>query len=312
MLLSHPVVEGITVLERGWLSSNNVLLHGEGAGAALIDTGYVLHAAQTVALVQGALRDEHLACVVNTHLHSDHCGGNAALQRAFDPPVFIPPGQWDAVRAWDDTGLGYRAVGQACERFHPQGTVTPGETLHFGRRSWQVLAAPGHDPDAVMLYDERHGVLISGDALWETGFGVVFPEIEGRLPAGSGFDEVEQVLDLISSIAPQVVIPGHGGPFTDVPTALQVARSRLAFFRAEPDRHRRHAAKVLLKYHLLEVQQKTVARLHLWASDTPMIRCLWEDLGRPEHSLHAWCDRLIDEMVRSGAMTLRHGTVANA
>ncbi len=45
---------GTTVLERGWLSANNIVCVGEDA-AAVVDTGYCAHAAQTVALVAAAL-----------------------------------------------------------------------------------------------------------------------------------------------------------------------------------------------------------------------------------------------------------------
>src|SRR5690606_6700204 len=78
----HAALNGLTVLERGWLSSNNVLIHAAPGepGAVLVDSGHVVHAEQTVALVRHALRaGEPLVRVVNTHLHSDHCGGNAAL-----------------------------------------------------------------------------------------------------------------------------------------------------------------------------------------------------------------------------------------
>jgi hypothetical protein len=44
----------ITVFERGWLSSNNILIRG-AQSTALIDSGYATHAAQTVALVRAAL-----------------------------------------------------------------------------------------------------------------------------------------------------------------------------------------------------------------------------------------------------------------
>ena len=43
----------IRVLERGWLSSNNILIDDED-GCALIDSGYVAHAAQTLQLLQHA------------------------------------------------------------------------------------------------------------------------------------------------------------------------------------------------------------------------------------------------------------------
>ena len=115
-----PALHGLTLLERGWLSSNNVLLHGsEGSPAWLVDSGHVRHAGQTVALVRHALRGEPLAGLLNTHLHSDHCGGNAPVQRAFGCRIHIPPGHWDAARAWDEQTLGYRPTGQQCERFGP-------------------------------------------------------------------------------------------------------------------------------------------------------------------------------------------------
>ena len=72
----------MTVFERGWLSSNNILFTGQHSGAALVDTGYCTHSAQTLALVQSALGRRPLERILNTHLHSDHCGGNAALQAA--------------------------------------------------------------------------------------------------------------------------------------------------------------------------------------------------------------------------------------
>jgi glyoxylase-like metal-dependent hydrolase (beta-lactamase superfamily II) len=42
------------VFERGWLSSNSILFIGPDE-TALVDTGYVTHAAQTVALVRRAI-----------------------------------------------------------------------------------------------------------------------------------------------------------------------------------------------------------------------------------------------------------------
>jgi len=69
---------GVTVLERGWLSSNNIILRGP-VGTAVVDSGYWTHSAQTVELVARAAGSVPVSTVVNTHLHSDHCGGNSAL-----------------------------------------------------------------------------------------------------------------------------------------------------------------------------------------------------------------------------------------
>jgi glyoxylase-like metal-dependent hydrolase (beta-lactamase superfamily II) len=303
-----PALDGLSVLERGWLSSNNVLLHGEpGEGATLVDSGHCAHAEQTLALVRHALAGESLSRLVNTHLHSDHCGGNATLQRAFAVPILIPPGQWQAVLRWDEDALSYRPSRQRCERFTPDAQLTPGDTLRCGGRAWQVLAAPGHDPDSVMFFDAANGVLISADALWENGFGIVFPELDGL----GAFDDVEQVLDLIERLPVRMVLPGHGAPFHDVPAALARARSRLAGFRADPTRHDRHAAKVLLKFHLLEEQSQPLPELRTWFGATPLMQGMWRRLGRPLGSMAAWCDALVAELAGSGVLAVREGVVLN-
>ena len=301
-------LDRLTVLERGWLSSNNILIHAaaDEPGAVLVDAGHVNHAEQTVALVRHALRGGRLDRVVNTHLHSDHCGGNATLQRAFGVPVIIPPGAAEAVRTWDASGLTYEASGQRCERFEVAGTMSPGEAFVAGGRRWQVLAAPGHDPDSVMLFDAGNGVLISADALWEHGFGVVFPEVVGE----PGFDDVGAVLDLIQTLPVKVVIPGHGAPFTDVAAALARARSRLAGFQADPARHARHAVKVLIKYHVMEERRQPLDELLRWAGATPMLGELWARHGaQSSASPAAWGEGFVRELVTANVLGLTDGVV---
>jgi glyoxylase-like metal-dependent hydrolase (beta-lactamase superfamily II) len=241
----------LRVLERGWLSSNNVLLLDDDGRATLVDTGYVTQKEQTLALVRHALAGRPLARIVNTHLHSDHCGGNAELGRAFGATIHIPPGHADAVSRWDEEELTFRATGQQCDRFVHDGVIEPGTALRMGGMDWRVYAAPGHDPHSVVLWAAEPAILISADALWSNGFGVIFPELEGE----SGFAEQRAVLELIASLAPRLVIPGHGAPFSDVDAALKRAHARLNALSASLERNARHAAKVLLKFYLLEVRQ---------------------------------------------------------
>lgn len=306
--MSAALPNDITVLERGWLSSNNILVHAnDGASAVLIDSGHVNHAAQTEALVAHALRGARLERLLNTHLHSDHCGGNATLARAHPGlPIDVPPRPFDAVARWDETALSYAPTGQRCERFTASGVLEPGTRVTLGGRPWEVLAAPGHDPDSVILFDARDGVLVSADALWEHGFGVVFPELEGV----RAFDDVAAVLDLIEQLPVAVVVPGHGAPFTDVAQALARSRSRLAGFVADPARHTRHAAKVLIKYHVMEQREEPQAELMAWARRTPLHRRMHDSHGRG--TLDAWTLGLIDDLVAAGALARSGERISDA
>jgi glyoxylase-like metal-dependent hydrolase (beta-lactamase superfamily II) len=297
--VKHPsalLPPDIRVFERGWLSSNNILLLCPD-GCGLIDSGYASHAAQTVALVAQALQERPLDLLINTHLHSDHCGGNAALQARFpDLKTCIPPGQAEAVRHWDAQALSYAPTGQTCPPFSFNALLRPGSELQLGLRRWQVHGAPGHDPHAVVLFEPELGLLVSADALWQNGFGVVFPEIEGE----HAFDDVAHTLDLIESLHPRLVIPGHGTVFSDVAAALQTARQRLERFVAEPRSHARYAAKVLLKFKLLELQRISQEALRHWAGNTPYFSTLYQ-MHFSDLAFTDWIDRLIDDLIRSGA-----------
>ena len=65
---------------------------------------------------------------------------------------------------------------------------------------------------ALVFYNPEHRILISGDALWEHGFGFVMPpEIDpAALPA------TRATLEMLAALDVRIVIPGHGEPFTDV------------------------------------------------------------------------------------------------
>lgn len=302
-----PLPGGVSVFERGWLSSNNILVQGAGH-SALIDSGYCTHAPQTVALVRSALDARPLDWLLNTHLHSDHCGGNAALQAAYPAlQTHIPPGQSDLVWDWNPTALGYTPTGQQCPPFKFDLLLQPGSEIQLGQWHWQVHAAPGHDPHAVILFEPVHRTVITADALWARGFGVVFPELDGD----RAFDAVAATLDLIESLQPLAVIPGHGAPFTGVHQAIAVARERLNGFVIDPIRHLQHAAKVLLKFKLLEVQCMARTELVAWARATPYFSAiLGKHFGEQDfaHSI----DRLLQDLVRSEAVLVHGDWVYNA
>ena len=284
----------IQVIERGWLSSNNVVFVDDD-GVSVVDTGYVTHGEATLRLIDEARAGRPLRRVLNTHIHSDHAGGNALLKAHHDCQIWIPPGDAPLVDAWDEAALSYHRTGQQCPRFAYDVLMSPGDTLLLGGEDWRVLPAAGHDHAMVMLWCERLGVLMSADALWQKSFGVIFPELAG-VP---GFEAQRDTLDLIGQLSPQVVIPGHGAPFTEVDSALQSARSRIAWLMAEPRRNSDNAMKVLLAFKLLEAQRMDradVTRLMLACFEgNPTLRSHYPD--DPEQVAVT----LMAQLVRSGA-----------
>jgi glyoxylase-like metal-dependent hydrolase (beta-lactamase superfamily II) len=292
---------GIRVFERGWLSSNNILIDN-GGSYALIDSGYHAHAAQTLLLLQHALGGKPLDWLINTHCHSDHMGGNAAVQRAYGCRTSIPVGEAPAIAAWDDATLMLSYTGQSAERFSYDDTLAAGDRLQLGGLEWEALAAPGHDMHALMFYSSAARILISGDALWENGFGLIFPELFGQ---PGGYAATRATLEAISRLDIATVIPGHGAPFGNARRALDTAFQRLDAYERDPAKLARHALKVMLSFSLMIHGRMALAALPQFLADRP----IYGEINRrflrlPEDELREY---LVRDLARAGALKLEDG-----
>jgi len=246
------------VFVRDWLSANNILLKSR-EGHVLIDSGYVRHVPLTLALLASpqGIGDEPLGRLVNTHCHSDHMGGNAAIKARYGCPIALPEGEAPLICSWDEKTLLLRYCDQRADRFSVDEIIAPGESHVWGGLEWQALAAPGHDMGALVFYNPEHRVLISGDALWENGYGLVMPaEVDPlALPAARA------TLDMLAKLDIRIVVPGHGDPFTDVGAAFDRAFQRTTAFEADSVRIARHVLKALFMFALLDKQRMRIADL---------------------------------------------------
>jgi glyoxylase-like metal-dependent hydrolase (beta-lactamase superfamily II) len=264
----------------------------------VVDTGFSGHVAQTLALLDHALAGEPLGRIVNTHLHSDHCGGNGALQRRGGVETCIPAPSLDMVARWDEAALSYRLTDQPCPRFVADRALAPGDRIALGEAEWQIHAAPGHDMDAVMLFEPQTRTLIAGDALWEERLAIIFPELVGE----DGFGPTRATLSLIERLRPRVVLPGHGRPFDDVGRALAASRERVSAFERHPERHAQHAARALLMFHLLEVREAGFEELVAWMRQTPIYRIVARRAGLDEAGATAWAAGHVRRLVADGVL----------
>lgn len=296
--------DSLLVLERGWLSANNILCF-DGDQATLIDSGYVTHAEQTVALVGQALAGRRLSRLINTHSHSDHIGGNAALQAAFGCEITVPAGLHAVIAEWDENALLLSPLGQQGARFQHDKTLSAGGELEMGGLNWQAIAVPGHDMEALAYYNPEKRILISGDALWENGFGVIFPELLGE---ADGIAETRATLEMLARLPVDIVIPGHGSPFSAVDEALARAFRRLDSFAANLDKMAWHAIKVLVAFAMMERQSLPAGEFAAFVQGIPFaIDVNRRYLGLADDVL---VQRIEQELILAEALHLRDGQLS--
>jgi glyoxylase-like metal-dependent hydrolase (beta-lactamase superfamily II) len=264
--------QGVHVAVRGWLSANQIFLQSD-THLDVVDSGFYMHTSQTINLVKHELNkvaECRVGKLINTHLHSDHCGGNHAMQDEMGFEIWVPEASWNMAANWDLDQLSFKVIGQPCPQFIPNQRLVPGEKIQLGANEWTILASPGHDHHSIILFQEQWGILISADALWENGFGSVFHELYDE----GGFSEVKNTLDLIDSLDAKLVIPGHGAPFSNVEQVLKRAYERLAYLSSNPEKNALLVAKSLLSFKMLELQKSDMQDVEKWFLSTPVFHMI--------------------------------------
>jgi glyoxylase-like metal-dependent hydrolase (beta-lactamase superfamily II) len=294
----------VRLIVRGWLNCNQVALLAPGDNV-LVDSGYCTNREQTLELLAGpaGLDRQPLERLVNTHCHSDHMGGNAAVASAYGCRITIPEGEVKHVVPWTPQSAWMAQFDQRADPFHFDDTIGAGDVFEAGGFEWHAYAAPGHDMDALMFFEPANRLLISGDALWEDGMGFVWAE-EGRNPF---IEAAREALATIERLAPAVVIPGHGRAFADAAGSIATVRSKLDAFERDPAKCARHVVKVMFVFALLERGEMPLAEVAGYLARVPCYRQLSERfLGLEPAALAAW---LVQDLQRGGALLQEGGGV---
>ncbi len=255
-------------IERDWLSSNHLLGLG-GDGNVLVDSGYCSRRDLTLQLVGHALGRPQRCTASSTPTPIPTM--SAATPRSRRATAAASPSRCTSAKR-SKTGRRRSCTTPRSARpatgFARDDYYDHGDTLEIGGLAWQAIGSPGHDMDSLLLYQPEHRILVSADALWEQGFGIVFPEFFDE----PGFAAQEATLRAIEALAVDVVIPGHGRMFRDFHPALERARQRLAYFRANPERHAFLGMKVGLSFMLLDRGRLRLDELETTYGELPLIQ----------------------------------------
>ena len=152
-----------------------------------------------------------VAMILNTHGHSDHIGGNAALKQAF-PQAPLVIGEGDAPMLQDPNlnlsgFVGLRLVSPPADR-----TVREGEIVEAAGFRLEVRHIPGHTLGHVVFVWHEHQpvVVFGGDVLFAGSIG------RTDFPGGNHQALVTSIRQKLFSLPDDTrVLPGHG-PETNV------------------------------------------------------------------------------------------------
>jgi glyoxylase-like metal-dependent hydrolase (beta-lactamase superfamily II) len=226
----------------------NLWLLRDGAGWAIIDTGFPDDAVR--ATWAGILErlDGPVTRLVVTHFHPDHLGLASWLMEQTGAPLAMTSGEFltahvvwnevgghgarfmveqfrqhglDAERLakFETRGSGYRKAVPALPDYYDR--LKADDAIVINGRRWVVLIGHGHAPEHMSLYCAELGVLISGDML--------LPRISTNVSVFAATPQADALgwyldsLDVLAREIPQetLVLPSHGLPFFGVQARVE-------------------------------------------------------------------------------------------
>jgi glyoxylase-like metal-dependent hydrolase (beta-lactamase superfamily II) len=194
-------VRGVTV---GPVQENCFLAKGADGRGIVVDPG---DEAEVILSGIEELGITKVDAILLTHCHFDHVGALAPVARATGAPVYCPklevPMVQDIMSFVPWPGFG------PYENHDPEETVEGGETLELAGFTIEVVFTPGHSPGHVTYAVPAHGVLFSGDVLFQGSVG------RTDLPGGD-WDVLAKSIALLLDRYPDdfQVLPGHMGATT--------------------------------------------------------------------------------------------------
>lgn len=236
----------IRFFQRLYPSANSVLL--TGSQPVLVDTGFGSDAAQLLAwLEQQSAPPCALALIVNTHFHSDHVGGNHALQSRFGIPAAASAPEAALINRRDPDACDALWLRQPVQAYEVGRVLAAGEEIATGDGVWTVVATPGHTAGHVSLHCRAAGAIVLGDALHNADVGWLSPCRDGA----EALERTAETIERLAALPARIGYSGHGPAITDLQAALARARRRVENWRERPEQVAWHACKRIFAHALM-------------------------------------------------------------
>ena len=199
-------------------ASNNMGFVVTDAGVVVIDTGMSPELGQAFLDDIRRHTDQPIRYVIFTHYHYDHVDGASAFQPTGAEFVAQENLVWNLENLKGLERINQQVLGEVREAPAVFPDITYGEsrTLTLGNREIRLYHAMGETSDATLVYVPDEGVLFIGDLNNANLGSPVMPEgyAEGFVTA----------VGLIETLAPRILVPGHGRIHDTTLTSLRAMR----------------------------------------------------------------------------------------
>jgi len=189
-------------------SENTYILYDETKQCAIVDAG-CYEASEREELVN-FLNAEQLkpSLFLNTHCHIDHILGNWFIAEQYKLPLQaheLAKPVLEATKVYGPT-MGINVTpSPEIEIF-----LKDGDIVNFGNTSLKVLFAPGHSPDSICFYNEKHKILIGGDVLFQMSIG------RADLPGGDYDTLIKSIKEKLWPLPDDTIVYCGHGPSTNI------------------------------------------------------------------------------------------------
>ena len=188
-----------------------------------------------------------ISLIINTHTHCDHIGGNKIIQKKSGCDIALHKAGRYFIEAQDDWSTWWRYYNQAADFFKCTKTLEDGDILAIGPHKFQVIYAPGHASDGIVLYNRQEKILISSDTLWENDMAVMTLRVEGSL----ALFHLQESLQKLEALDVKKIYPGHGRPFNDIKKAILKSMAKIKRYLHDRDMIGNDLIKKIIVYTLL-------------------------------------------------------------
>jgi glyoxylase-like metal-dependent hydrolase (beta-lactamase superfamily II) len=187
-------------LEVGPLGVNCFIL-----GCAATREGVVVDPGGDVERIAGIVQRHGLKvrCIINTHGHFDHVGGNLQAVRLFGAPLLIHESDAAMLDRAAEVAQMYGMQGENSPA--PDSFLAEGMEIVFGSHRMKTLHTPGHTQGGCCFYLEAEKMVITGDTLFADSIG------RTDLPGGSHEQLLASIKTKLFTLPDEVTAyPGHG------------------------------------------------------------------------------------------------------